>query len=211
MRHRRGDPVCSAKHPPSDAPPLFEGPVNSPYRCQTLPRCQSGHCRWGRPCVGDDPAVRTLDCRDGSHPEFRLARSRGSRARAGGRRLAAFAVGPVAVPAALPRPHRAGAAVPGAGAAATTLVLPLALKSLIDQGLIAADPGAARDGAARAFRRAVRRRRRARPVLGGALLHGHLDRRARHRRPAQRGLRARAARRAPSSSRPRRPARCCRA
>ncbi|HSW22041.1 MAG TPA: ABC transporter, partial [Burkholderiaceae bacterium] len=27
------------------------------------------------------------------------------------------------------------------GAAATTLVLPLALKSLIDQGLIAADPG----------------------------------------------------------------------
>ena len=52
-------------------------------------------------------------------------------------------------------------------------------------------PGRARDGVARALLRPVRGRRRPRRVLGGALLHGQLARRARHRGRAQRRLRAR--------------------
>ena len=101
-----------------------------------------------------------------------------------------LAVGPAALPAPLPRPHRAGRRCSWCWRRVSTLVFPVALKSLIDQGLVAADPGRARDGAARALLRAVRRRRGAGRVLGGALLHGHLAGRARHRRPAQRGLRA---------------------
>ena len=112
------------------------------------------------------------------------------------------------------RPYRMRIALAGLFlvlAAVSTLVFPVALKSLIDQGFVAADPGARVMALREHFFALFGGRRRARRVLGGALLHGELARRARHRRPAQRGLRARRAAEPRSSSRPRRPARCCRA
>ena len=94
------------------------------------------------------------------------------------------------------RPYRAriaaGGAVPGARRGHHA-GLPGGAAVADRPGLRDRRPGRARDGAARALLRAVRGRRRARRVLGGALLHGELARRARHRRPAQRGLRARRA------------------
>jgi ATP-binding cassette, subfamily B, bacterial len=109
------------------------------------------------------------------------------------------------------RPYRGRVALAGVFlvlAALSTLAFPVALKVLIDQGLVAADPGerlmALRGTSWRcsawARRWACSRR---------ALLHGQLAGRAHHGRPAQRRLRPRAAQ-SPSSSRPRRPARCCR-
>ena len=92
------------------------------------------------------------------------------------------------------RPYRLRIAAAGVFlvlAAATTLVFPVALKSLIDTGFVVADPGARVMALREHFFALFGGRRRARPVLGSALLHGELARRARDGRPARRRLRAR--------------------
>ncbi len=73
-------------------------------------------------------------------------------------------------------------------AAASTLVLPVALKSLIDSGLVAAEPGERVMALRGHFFALFAGRRGTGLVFGSALLHGQLARRARHGRPAQRRL-----------------------
>ena len=73
-------------------------------------------------------------------------------------------------------------------AALSTLAFPLALKSLIDQGLVSSDPGERVMALREHFLALFARGRGAGRVLGGALLHGQLARRTHHRRPAQRRL-----------------------
>ena len=172
------------------------------------PIAQARHC----PCFicrGSHPPTlrRRAECR--RRPLARAARA-SPRSAATARNVRSLA-----------RPAALRAPVPGAGsplaalflvlAAVSTLVFPVALQVADRPGLHRRRPGRARDGAARALLRPVRGRRRPRRLLGGALLHGELARRARHRRPAQRRLRARRPAEPASSSRRRRPARCCRA
>jgi hypothetical protein len=93
------------------------------------------------------------------------------------------------------RPYRLQVALAGlllVLAALSTLAFPVALKLLIDQGLVAADPGERVMACAGTSWRCLAWPRRW-ALFGRALLRRELAGRTHHRRLAQRGLRPRAA------------------
>jgi hypothetical protein len=67
-----------------------------------------------------------------ARPDLLVPAARGART--------SVALGPGALPAPVPRPDRARGAVPRL-AAASTLVFPVALRGLIDEGFVGSDPG----------------------------------------------------------------------